>query len=147
VANYTKRDERGAELTANIARTRAIENSPRPRSKPGPPPTLGEELRDGYRWFWFLCPACDRRTPKTLAPFAIRYGMDVPTIDVAKFATCQACGHRGALLQRPSMNGIGADLMLESFPAELAAQGMERWLARVTRTRCPAPTRQARGTV
>lgn len=77
----------------------------------------------GNRWFWFICPRCKRRTPKTLAPFAIRYGMDVPTIDIAKFAACQRCGHFGALLQRPSMDGIGVDMALEPFPAELAMQG------------------------
>jgi hypothetical protein len=122
-----------------VAKTRSP--AARTRSKPGPPPTLGQELHDGFKWFWFICPSCERRTPKALAPFAIRYGMNVPTVDVAKFATCQACGHRGALLQRPSMNGIGSDLMMEPFPAELAARGLERWLARVTRTRAPAPMR------
>jgi len=141
MANYTKRDERGEALRQDVARSRSP--AARARSKPGPPPTLGEELRDGYRWFWFVCPSCERRTPKALAPFAIRYGMDVPTIDVAKFATCQGCGHHGALLQRPSMNGVGAELMLEPFPAELATRGLERRLARVTRTRCPAPLRSA----
>jgi hypothetical protein len=139
MADYTNRDERRLALKQDVAKAQSP--AARTRSKPGPPPTLGEEMRDGYRWFWFLCPTCERRTPKALAPFAIRYGMAVPTIDVAKFATCQRCGHRGALLQRPSMNGIGADLMLEPFPGELAARGMERWLARVTRTRMPAPLR------
>jgi hypothetical protein len=128
-----------AAMQEDIAKTRSP--AARARSKPGPPPTLIEELRAGYGWFWFICPRCNRRTPKALAPFAIKYGMDVPTIEVAKFATCQECGHFGALLQRPSMGGVGADLMLEPFPAELASRGLERWLARVTRTRCPAPLR------
>jgi len=141
MANYTKRDERAAEYKASIAKARAIENSPRPRSKPGPPPTLIQEMRAGYRWFWFVCARCNRRTPKALAPFAIKYGFDVPTIDVAMLATCQRCGHVRALLQRPSMEGIGADMMLEPFPAELALQGLTRWASRVTRTRCPAPLR------
>jgi hypothetical protein len=139
MADYTKRDERTAMLKQSIAKSR----SPvaRARSKLGPPPTLGQELCDGYKWFWFLCPQCNRRTPKALAPFAIRYGMDVSTIDIAKFATCQGCGHFGALLQRPSMEGIGNEMTIEPFPAELATRGIERWLSRVTRTRCPAPRR------
>jgi hypothetical protein len=144
MANYTKRDERTAQAKNGAARLRAIENSPRPRSKPGPPPTLIQEMRAGYRWFWFWCPRCDRRTPKALAPFAIKYGFAVPTIDVAKLATCHGCGHLGALLQRPSMEGIGKDMMIEPFPAELAAQGLERSLGKVTRTRWPAPTRSER---
>ena len=90
---------------------------------------------------WFVCPRCNRRTPKALAQFAIKYGLDVPLIDMRMLATCQRCGHTGALLQRPSTEGIGAEMMLEPFPIELAAQGIERWLARVTRTRCPAPMR------
>jgi len=143
MANYTRRDERAAEQRASTAKARAIENSPKPRSKPGPPPTLGQELSKAYKWFWFICPRCNRRTPKALAPFAIRYGFDVPTIDLAKFGVCQGCDHVGALLQRPSMEGIGSDMALEPFPVELAAQGIERWLSRVTRTRCPAPMRAA----
>jgi hypothetical protein len=74
-----------------------------------------------------------------LAPFAIRLGMDIPVIDVAQFARCTACGTRRALLQRPTMEGVAPDLMLEPFPAELACQGMEHWFARNTRTRLPAP--------
>jgi len=128
MANYIKRDERAV-------------SSPRPRSKPGPPPTLGQELRGGYRWFWFVCPRCNRRTPKALAPFAILYGMNVPTINIARLATCQRCGHFGALLQRPSMEGIGSDMGLEEFRAELATQGLERLLARVAHTLSPAALR------
>jgi hypothetical protein len=139
MANYTKRDERSSQLKQSLEKSHSP--AARVRSKPGPPPTLGQELHDGYKWFWFICPQCDRRTPRALAPFAIRYGMNVPTIDIAKFATCQACGHFGALLQRPSMEGIGAEMAIEPFPAELATQGLERWLSRVTRTRCPAPLR------
>jgi hypothetical protein len=111
----------------------------RRRAKPGPPPTLRQELADGYSWFWFLCPVCDRRTPRALAPLAIRCGMDVPTIDIARAAMCLGCGHKGALLQRPSLDGTGSDQALEPFPAELAARQLGPWLARITRTKCPAP--------
>src|SRR5690348_3893568 len=116
----------------------------RRRAQPGPPPTLIEEMQAGYRWFWFWCPLCERRTPKALAPFVVRYGPKVPTIDVAKRGACSACGHRGALLQRPCVEGTGADMMIEPFPAHLAMRGLERWLAPMTRTRCPAPMRYAR---
>src|SRR5689334_17587644 len=91
MANYAKRDERAEKVRSEIAKVRAIEAAPRPRAKPGPPPTLIQEMRAGYRWFWFICARCDRRTPKALAPFAIKYGLNIPTIDVAKLATCQRC--------------------------------------------------------
>jgi hypothetical protein len=127
MASYTKRDGRQAEIEAfEVERRGPIA---RAKSKPGPPPTLIHEMRKGYGWVWFICPRCNRRTPKALAPFAIRYGFDVRVIDLRPFATCQRCGHAGALLQMPSMEGIGADMMMEPFPAELAMQGMSRWLA------------------
>jgi hypothetical protein len=141
MANYTKREERAAEMKASIARSRAIENSPRQCSKPGPPPTLGQEMRKGYGWFWFWCPRCDHRSPMTLASFAIRYGMDVPTIDVAKFVTCSKRHHAGALLQRPSVIGVAGELEIEPFPVDRISSGIERWISCHCRTRVPAPMR------
>lgn len=122
MANYTKRDERHAEIEAFNASRRSP--PARAKSKPGPPPTLIQEMRNGYSWCWFICPRCNRRTPKALAPFAIRYGLNVPTIDLRPFARCMRCGHSGALLQMPSIQGIGGELEMEPFPAELAMQGM-----------------------
>jgi hypothetical protein len=85
MANHTKRDERRGEIEAlNVDRRTPIA---RAKSKPGPPPTLGQELRVGYRWRCFWCPRCDHHSPMALAPFAIRYRMDVSTVDVAKFMT------------------------------------------------------------
>jgi hypothetical protein len=117
---------------------------PKKKRAPAPaPPTLGDELRGPYRWLWFECPRCLRRSPRALVPYAIRYGFDATAVALASSAVCVTCGHRGALLKRPSMIGTGRDLCVETFPAELATRGLERWLARVTRTPCPAPLRMA----
>jgi hypothetical protein len=137
MANDIKHDAYRGETKGGSAGQHANAASPRPRAKPGPPPTLRQELEDGYSWFWFLCPVCDRRTPRALAPLAIRCGMDVPTINIARAATCLGCGHIGALLQRPSLEGTGSELALEPFPAELAARQLAVWLSRMTRTKCP----------
>ena len=127
MANYTKREERDAEIRAfNEARSKEQRPSARAKSKPGPPPTLIQQMRKGYGWVWFICPRCNRRTPKALAPFAIRYGLNVPLIDLRPFARCMRCGHSGSLLQMPSVQGICGELELEPFPAELALQGFER---------------------
>ncbi len=91
MGNYSKRDARSAFVREESARNEAAKNKPK-REAPLPP-TLGEELRDGYRWFWFRCPNCGRRAPRAIAAFAIRYGMNVPTVDIARFATCQNCRH------------------------------------------------------
>ena len=139
MANYTKRNERHAEIDAFNKERRSP--PARAKAKPGPPPTLGHELRAGYRWAWFNCPVCDHRSPMALAPFAIRYGMDVPVIDVAKFMTCSRCGHVGALLQRASMLGISSELEMEPFPVDRISDGVAQWIARRPKTRAPAPLR------
>ena len=126
MANYMKRDQRANAMRVEITKS----NSPakRSRASPGRPPTFGDESQAGCSWFWFLCPNCHRRTPRALAPFAIRYGMGVPIVYVAKFAVCQGCRHRGALLQRPAVVGAGADMSREAFPTELALRGLEHWV-------------------
>lgn len=136
MANYTKRDERHASIADFNAKRRSP--APRAKAKPGPPPTLIQEMRKGYTWCWFICPLCDHRSPMALAPFAIRYGMDVPTIDVAKFLRCSRCGHVGALLQRVSMHGIAGALELEPFPADRISDGVAQWIARRRKSTLPA---------
>jgi len=117
MANYTKRDERAREITELHARNQAIANSPRARSKPGPPPTLRDELERGYWWMWLCCWRCRHRAPVKLQALADRFGDDIPLVDLAQLlGRCTKCGAGRALVQRPSMTGVAGTLALEPFP-------------------------------
>jgi len=142
MANYTARDERHAKLAALMGK-RAAEQPQRKkwRAPIGPPPTLRQELNGGDKWMWFWCPVCLHHGPLALAPLAMVFGMEIATVDAAKYVTCSACGHRGATLQRPHLSGTAGNLEAERFPIEIASAAYDLWRARNRRPPRPTPLR------
>jgi hypothetical protein len=99
----------GINSSAILARMRghtpSRETAPsrRPKSPPGPIPTLGQ-LAAQTSWVWVHCEArdCHHRSPLKLAEPIARYGEDM-TSDVLRLKTrCSNCGTRGATLRLPS---------------------------------------------
>jgi hypothetical protein len=114
---------------------------------PGLPPEQSNSLNT---FFLFAINRLPVRLPPTMAHSLMSKVAATPPFRVtlaARFLADDSFGFNlidqtfGALLQRPSIEGIGKDIALEEFPAALATRGLERWLSRVTRTGWPAPLR------
>jgi hypothetical protein len=75
----------------------------RPKSLPGPVPTLGQ-LAAQASWVWVYCKSrdCHHKAPLKLADAIARYGEDM-TSDVLRLKTrCSKCNALGATLRLPS---------------------------------------------
>jgi hypothetical protein len=89
------------------------------RSEPPPVPTLGE-IRRNTPWLWLNCPACRNYRPIALTPLIIRWRADASSDVLRRSARCARCGHKGALLMRPSW--IGSNIGFAPFPVDHAAK-------------------------
>jgi hypothetical protein len=79
------------------------------RDKPGPVTTLGE-LHKSSLWLMAYCTrtGCNHGRPISIAWGVIRWGSEAPSNVLRRNLVCEACGHRGAMLQGPSWSqGLG----------------------------------------
>lgn len=120
MANYTKCDQLRAEMLKPYlpAPARGAAHPPRKapaRAPAGPVPTLAQ-LRACCPWLWVHCPKCIRFVAIALAPWIIRWGGSASSDMLRESFTCARCGHKGALLQHPSMHSC--DDGFPMFPVE-----------------------------
>lgn len=88
----------------------------RPKSPPGPVPTLGD-LALQTSWVWLYCEAlgCRHKAPLKLAARIGRYGEGMTSSVLRERTRCTHCGTLGATLRLPSW--IGAGIGMARFPA------------------------------
>jgi hypothetical protein len=75
----------------------------RPKSRPGPTPTLGQ-IAAQSSWVWMYCEArdCHHCAPLKLADAIARYGPDASSNVLRQRSRCTKCGAIGATLRLPS---------------------------------------------
>ena len=81
----------------------------RPKSRPGPIPTLGD-LAAQISWVWLYCEGldCRHKAPLRLADPIAQFGGEVTSNILRERTRCTSCGRRGATLRLPSWIGSGA---------------------------------------
>jgi hypothetical protein len=67
-----------------------------------------KQLQASPGWMWAYCgnKNCRHSRALAVAPFVIRWGPTAPGDMLRKCLVCEDCGHRGALLYRPSWTDI-----------------------------------------
>ncbi len=75
----------------------------RPKSLPGPIPTLGQLAKQAL-WVWVYCEArdCHHKAPLKLADAITRYGEDATSDILRQRTKCTKCSTLGATLRLPS---------------------------------------------
>lgn len=116
MANYTKRDQRRAEMLKPYlpAPARAAAHPPKKRSTAAParPVATLAQIRAHGPWVWMDCAACRRHVPVPIAPWMIRWGCAASTDVMRERSRCSKCGHVGALIYCPSIRNVE-----DGFPA------------------------------
>ena len=89
----------------------------RPKSRPGPVPTLGQ-LASQASWVWVYCEArdCHHSAPLKLADPIARYGEDATSDVLRQRARCTKCSTLGATLRLPSW--VDSATGMAPFPSQ-----------------------------
>lgn len=84
----------------------------------GAVPTLAQLRREGCPWVRIYCrnPACGHSGALALVPIMIRWGGETSTDRLRGCARCTRCGHKGAVIQRPSW--VDLNVGFEPFPSQ-----------------------------
>jgi hypothetical protein len=97
--------------------TRETAEPRRPKSPPGPAPTLGETALQAS-WLWVYCETrgCHHRAPLRLAPLVARFGRDATNGRFKHLLTCTRCGAHDASFRLPSW--VNSEVGMAPFPGE-----------------------------
>jgi hypothetical protein len=102
---------RGREPTREEAKPK------RPKSRPGPAPTLGQTAAHAT-WFWVYCEArgCHHSAPLKLAPPIARFGEDATNDRFQPLLRCSKCSAHNTSFRLPSW--VNSAVGMAPFPGE-----------------------------
>lgn len=99
----------------------------RPRSAPGPVPTLAQLARH-TNWVRALCTAqCAHDAAIPLAPIIARFGAEASSDRLRNALRCTACGKRGGRIMLPSWHDM--QVGVTAMPVELVPLALRREIA------------------